>query len=296
MKILIIGKNGFVGKSLSEYFLHKSGIHLDAVSHQELDLLEEAQVDKFFENKYYDAVINAAVWSPLKNEETLRNMETENDLRMYLNLSRHADKCGKLIYFGSGAEYNKEYDLKGVTEKDLPLFQLPKTSYGFAKYVINELVQSSDNIYNLRIFGLYGINEDYRYKFITGACAKAALDLPISIRQNVYFDYLYIDDFCEMVDRFIQLRQPKYHTYNITSGKKIDLLTLAEMIREISRKSIEIIVCRQGLGKEYTANNERLLEEIGNIEFTAYEDAIKVLYQYFEGHKNKIDITPLVYQ
>jgi len=295
VKLLITGKSGFVGKSLSEYFSCKEEFELETLGHHELDLLDEEQVDLFFKDKFYDVIIHAAIWIPFKNNAVPEALETENNLRMYLNLAKHANKCRKLIYFGSGAEYNKQYDIKNVQEENTPV-TLPITHYGFSKYVINQLIQGSKNIYNLRIFGLYGRNEDYRHQFITGACAKAVLNLPISIRQNVYFDYLYIDDFCEMVYRFIRLDVPKYHTYNITSGKRIDLLTLAETVREISRKDLQIIVCREGFANEYTANNERLLNEIGSIEFTPYKDAIEELYRFFDKQKNKLDITSLVYQ
>ncbi len=293
MEILIIGKNGFVGKSLCEYFSGKSEVRLDAVGHQELDLLDECQVDRFFAGKCYDVVINAAVWNAVGNGRRLE--EAEADIRMHLHLAKHTDKYGKLITFGSGAEYNKEYDIVTVTENDEPPC-LPGSHYGFAKHVINLLLQNSSNIYSLRIFGLYGKHEDYRRKFITGACAKAVLELPISIRQNVYFDYLYIDDFCDMLWRFIRLERPKHKTYNIASGEKVDLVTLAGLVRKASGKDLDIIVCKEGLAKEYTADNGRLLAEIGNVAFTPHEMAIEALYQYYDGLRDELDLMALVYQ
>ncbi len=294
MKILITGKNGFVGRSLYEYFSQKPEIQLEAVGHKELDLLNEKQVDAFFDGKSFDIVINAAVWNPADGD-IQRDKETEADLRMFLNLVKHADKFGKMITFGSGAEYNKDYDIKSVSEDDKPPY-LSGSHYGFVKHVIDLLIQNTENVYSLRIFGLYGKYEDYRCKFITGACAKAVLDLPISIRQNVYFDFLYIDDFCEMVYRFICLEKPKYHTYNIVSGKRVDLVELAETVKSISGKDIKIIVCHDGLAKEYTADNKRLISEIGNVKITPHKKAIEALYQYYYEHKNKLDITALLYQ
>jgi len=97
-----------------------------------------------------------------------------------------------------------------------------------------------------------------------------------------------------MVKWFVD-NQPKYHTYNITSGKKIDLVSIAEKVNRISGKNVPVFVCREGLAKEYTADNRRLREEVP-VELTEIDQGISALYKYYEKIESEIDILELLYQ
>lgn len=297
--ILIIGKNGFVARNLFEFLSKADEYDVSSVGSKELNLLDEIAIKSFLEKNYYDVIIDCAVWSP--QYATLMDIgrEVTYDLRMFFNIAKYHELYGKLIHFGSGAEYNKDYPIVEVDE-DCYKRVIPSNDYGFAKYVINQYIEKSDNIYNLRVFGLYGKYENYGKTFISGACAKAVCDIPISIRQNVLFDYLYIDDFCKMLKAFVEIEKPCFHSYNIVSGRKIDLISLAKMVTAIAdrvdHKKIDIIVCKEGLANEYTANNRRIIEEIGNISLTNYENSIEDMYLYFKENKNSIDKQSLLYQ
>ena len=120
-------------------------------------------------------------------------------------------------------------------------------------------------------------------------------DLPITIKQNCFFDYLYINDFVKVIDWGINT-ELKHHEYNIVSGKRIDLVTIANMVKEVTHKSLPIYVCMEGFANEYTASNERLLNEMGTMQLTSMEEAIKDLYEYYCSIKDKIDILSLLYQ
>ena len=51
-----------------------------------------------------------------------------------------------------------------------------------------------DRVYELRLFGVFGPYEDWQVRFLSNACARAVWDMPLVIRQNVFFDYLDVDD------------------------------------------------------------------------------------------------------
>lgn len=281
MNIVILGGNGFVGKSLKEYLESFDNWKITAVGHNEVDVSSKEQITEFFKNKYVDCVIDAAVACNCEKE-------IERNVQMYKNLEKCSSSYGRLIFFGSGAEYDKSLDIVDVDEEAVR-DRVSKDAYGLAKKEIRQLVEQSEKAYDLRIFGLYGKYEDYRRKFITGCCAKSVLGLPLTIRQNVYFDFLYIDDFCRMVKAFIELDSPKYHTYNIVSGKKIDLLSLAKIVKEKSGEDLPIIVAKEGFANEYTANGDRLHNEINYHEFVSHEQAIDELIAYFEERKELIE-------
>ncbi len=115
------------------------------------------------------------------------------------------------------------------------------------------------------------------------------------MRQNVYFDYLWIEDFLRMLDIFIH-SDLKYHSYNMCTGKPVDLITLTEIVKRVSGKDTGFFVCREGLANEYTASNERLLEVIGrDFAYTSHEEAVKKLYDWYRENEDMIDIYKLIY-
>jgi len=292
--ILLIGASGFTGKNLKEYLdSFPEQYAIDAPSSKELDASDEIVVKTWLEKKHYDVVIHSAVYNPRVGVNKDGSKELDKNLRMFFNFERYQHLFGKMLYFGSGAEYDKRGDIQSVSEDDLGN-GIPHTGYGLYKYIINKAIHNSNNIINLRVFGLFGKYENWKSTFISGACCKALKNVPITIRQNVYFDYLYIDDFCRIVHWFID-NQPQYKDYNVTSGKRVDLITIANMVNKVSEKGVPIIMCSDGLASEYTSSNTRLLEEIGDLTFSSHEDSIQHLYAWYAKHDHEIDLVTLLY-
>lgn len=294
-KILLIGGSGFIGRNLKEFLEKKeNSYYIFAPSSGEFDASDEQAVKARLEREYYDVIIHAGVYNPRVDAQKDLSKELDKNLRMFFNFERYQSLFGKMLYFGSGAEFDKSSDISGVSEEDAGN-GIPATDYGLYKYIINRSIQHSKNIYNLRVFGLFGKYENWRRAFISGACCKAVKNLPITIRQNVYFDYLYIDDFCRIVEWFI-CNDAKYKDYNVTSGQRIDLVSLANMVKRVSGKDLPVYVCREGLACEYTASNQRLLSEMGGFLFTPIEDAIRDIYIWYQKNEKEIDIYSLLYQ
>ena len=296
-KILIFGKNGFIGKNLYEYFEERD-FDVTAMTSKGLNLLEEEKVADVLLKGNYDVVINAAIYNPRVGIGKESSRELEYDLRMFHNLAKYNNYYGLMIYFGSGAEYDKRYPICNVSEEEL-CNHIPQSQYALAKYIIGREIEAgiygADNIYNLRVFGLFGKYENWKTTFISGACCKTIKNLPITIRQDVYFDYLYIDDFCKLIERFIEINKPNYKTYNITSDKKILLSEIARIINEISGKKVPVYICRDGLANEYTANSSRLLKELRGYNYMPMEESIKQLYRWYETIQDTIDTESLLY-
>ena len=295
-KVLLLGSKGFIGKNLSEYFENnRDDLVVDKPSIEELNLLDEKSVFNFLSENRYDIVINAAIFSPNRTECSSTNInELEADLRMFFNLERCSNLFGKMFYFGSGAEFDKTMPIVFAREDDV-INGIPKNYYGIAKYTIGKIIEKSENIYNLRVFGLFGKYENWKSTFISNNCCKAIKNLPLSIRQNVYFDYMYINDFCKIIDWFID-NKPRYHSYNICTGKRIDLISIANIINKVSGKNLPIYVCKDGFANEYTGSNSRLLNELDNkFVFTDLEQSISKLYSYYERNEKDIDLMSLLY-
>ena len=102
-------------------------------------------------------------------------------------------------------------------------------------------------------------------------------------------------DFLNVLERVMDQDRLKWHTYNVVSGKPVELFHLCELVRQHSGKSSRIIVCNDGYGNEYTASNKRLLDEFPDIKLTPIEESTKYLYQWYREHLDDIDITRLIY-
>lgn len=293
-KILILGSRGFIGRNLAEYFARfPYEYELYMPSHNELDLTDGRSIERCLADTHFDVVINAAICNPRGGGVPSGCTELAMDLLMYHNLARCSGLYGKMLYFGSGAEFNKAKPICSVSEDDFTN-GIPLSEYGLAKYTIGRAIEKSENIYSFRIFGLFGKYEDWRKTFISGACCKALKGLPITIRQNVFFDYLYIDDFCKAVEWFAQ-SDTRYHTYNVTSGRRIDLLTIAETVRETCGADVPVYVCREGLANEYTASCGRLKDEYSEYAPIPMATAVRELAEYYRSRLADIDIYSLLY-
>lgn len=280
MKILLTGSGGFIGKNILEAW--KGKYPVDAPRSWELDLLKQEMVDSFFDDTYYDLVIHTAKIDDVKYKVSPLEILDAN-LKMFYHLERNSHKFGKMYYFGSGAEYNRNYMKPMVKEEDFGKF-IPADPYGFAKYIMRKETQKKNNIYDFCLFGVYGKYEAEDRRFISNAICGLLEKSQISIHQNVFFDYLFIDDLINIMEYFLT-HTPHYYQYNLCSGKRIDLIRLAGIIKEVSGSSCPILIEKPGLKKEYSGNNERLLKEIGGYDFITYENAVRNLYNYYKADR-----------
>ena len=287
MNIFITGSTGFVGSHLKEYLFKNYSYSLFTPSSQELDLSDEKVVDKYMLENAIDIIVHTANRGGGRDTADMKSV-TEYNLRIFFNIAKHENNVKKIISFGSGAEYGKHKPIINVKEDDY-LEALPMDEYGFYKSVTSHYIEKSDNIVQLRIFGAYGEYENYRYKFISNAIVKNLLHLPITINKNVYFDYIYVDDLIRMIDFFIH-NDAKEKIYNVTTGMKVDLITLSNLVNEVSDFQSDIHVINAGLNNEYSSNNERILKELGDFQFTSHKNAIVKMRHHFQENLDKLDI------
>lgn len=284
MKILLTGSRGYIGSHILKALQVKYTIL--APSHKELDLLDAEAVRRYVTKHNITIVIHAALVGGSRKEQYVPGMFLTNT-RMFFNIARCHDLYGRLIFLGSGAEYDKQFPIVNVKEADFDK-RIPDGELGLYKYICAKYIESVDFAVNLRIFGIYGPGEDYRIRFISNACVRAIQGKPITIDKNVYFDYLYVKDFVKIVDHFI-IHKPKHKSYNVGTGRRIDLITIANKINKIAINKQPIHVSHRGLNNEYTANTTRLYKEVNKKILTTVDVAIKELYMWYAKRKHLLD-------
>lgn len=288
--IMVTGAGGFVGRNLEEYLSKKEQYKVFAVKRTNLNLLDECAVKNYIKDNEINIIIHCAnVGGSRKTNYDVGNVDfVEQNLRMFFNLQRCLTPDMHMIHFGSGAEYDRGNYKPKMSEEYFDK-HVPTDAYGYSKYVMSKCIENSANITCLRIFGLFGKYEDYRFKFISNAVVKNILKMPIVINQNVIFDYLYIDDFCKMVEPFIENISQHRH-YNITPTESIDLVSIAKIINNISDYTSEIVIVNAGMNTEYSGDNCKIKSELGDFTFTEYEQSIRQLYEHYKSVIDDLDL------
>lgn len=281
-KILITGGNGFIARNLFEQL--KSEYNILSANRQELNLLDSLKVLDYIKKNNFDVVIHAATYDAAPKHSTKNPAKVlENNLKMFFNLVRCKDYFDKMIFFGSGAEYSREHWIPKMKE-DYFDQHAPMDQYGFSKYVMTKYALSNNKIYNLRLFAVFGKYEDWRVRLISNICHNTVLDLPITIKQNKYYDFMYIDDLTRIVKWFIN-NKPQKKVYNVCSGDVVDFKTIVEKIVKISGKKLDIMIKTEGLGREYSGDNALLLDELKGFRFSSLDESIKALYDWHDQNK-----------
>lgn len=282
-KILITGASGFIGKNLAEYFVGKYDVH--APSRAELDLKDAEAVRQYLGRYQFDTVIHSANMNDVTYRLSPHDI-LDGNLRMFYHLESCSHLYGKMIYFGSGAEYDMR-NYRPLMRETYFGRHIPSDPYGFSKYTMHRIAEQGENLYDLILFGVYGRYEQFQRRFISNNICKSILGQSMTLSKNAKLDYLYIDDLCRIVEWFLE-HTPRYKCYNVCTGHPVELLALAREINEITGLGRETIIYEEGWKPEYSGNNARLLEEIGDFVFCDRKKAIADMVEYYRDQKETL--------
>jgi UDP-glucose 4-epimerase len=287
MNILITGGNGFIGRNLKEYFEKNKIYNTFSPTEKELNLTNSGQVKDFFSKNQIHCIIHSA--TVLQINKQYNSDVCEQNLKMFFNLYRYKAKNAKLINLGSGSEYSREHWMPNMPESFFDNF-IPQDSHSFSKYIMSKFIESSgdNNLIHLRIFGVFGKYEDYRFKFISNCIAKNLMDIPIVINQNAVYDYLYIDDFSKIIEKLVDI-ETEIRVLNVTPSKSSNLISINNEIQKALNVDKGFEVLNSGFGAEYTGDNTNLLDCIGGYDFMKIEQSIESMVEYYLMHKHLLN-------
>lgn len=272
--ILLTGSGGFIGKNLKQYLKNKYTL-LTPRSY-EVDLTQAKDVENYFVNNSIDFVIHCGSTGGARGIKD-KDTTIEDNLAMVDNILKYKKENVRVILFGSGAMYDKSRSLHKVKEEDIGEY-IPSDLYGKSKMMIAQKIKNREDVLCLNIFACYGYGEKEN-RFPSYAINQAIKGEDIIINQNVIFDYLFVEDMEKIVEYFIE-NKPNKNIINITPTKSISLLEIANIVKEISNKNIEIKILNSEMNNEYTGENATLLKNIPNFRFTSIHNGIKKLFEY----------------
>jgi UDP-glucose 4-epimerase len=290
MKVLLTGGSGFIGRNLAESLGGRYSIL--APTSRELNLLDDSCVREYLRAGQFDVIVHTATTRSNRRMGATPEL-LDHNCRMFFNLARNRSYFGKMLHFGSGAEYSRT-DLPARVSETYFDTHVPTDPYGFSKYICTKYAEATDNIFVLRLFGVFGRYEAWDVRFISNACARVVMGLPIVIRQNVSFDYLYVSDLAALLAWFLD-HEPRQKSYNVCRGEAFTLLELAEMVAAASGSNPEIILRNQSMAHEYSADNTRMMNEIGGFRFRDMSACVGELYKWYKTNAEIIDAKQLTF-
>lgn len=268
MKILITGANGFIGNNLVSSLKDHEVI---GINRNDLDLNNRIEVDRFFKYKSFDIVIHCAISGGRRQILDGPEVLWEN-LSMLYNLLNNKHKFTKLINIASGAELDRSrsIDLNSLYFKD----RYPLDYYGMSKNIISRIIDSEKNMHNIRIFNVFGYNEDDD-RMIKSSIKKYISKNEIVIHQDKLMDFFYIEDLISLINYYINNNAfPK--DINAVYKTKYHLSEIAQIINNLSDYKVNIKIEQKGLSNSYIGNG--MVTEMLPIEFKGLEKGITEIY------------------
>jgi len=247
--ILITGGNGYIAQSLYNKFKHIYNITL--LTRDGVDLCNKQATSQYFSDKRFDVVIHTAITGGkhlLKDEDNT----LYDNIEMYVNLAREAKKYSKFINIGSGAEFFNEC-----------------TPYGRSKVIINNLIDKQPNFYNLRIFAVFDENE-LDTRFIKANINRALNGENVVIYKDKYMDFIYMGDFCKIVQHYIEGEYLE-KSINCCYEQKQKLSEIAEIIIQTINPTLQINIIDNLIDEPYHGS----AQGVPKLKFIGLTDGIK---------------------
>ena len=264
LRIFIAGHKGMVGSALVRLLQNKD-IELITKDKKKLDLLNQKNVQSFFENEKIDQVYLAAakVGGIYANNIYPANFIYEN-LMIQNNIIHNAFLSGvkKLLFLGSSCIYPKNAN-QPMKEEDLLTGKLEPTNepYAIAKIAGIKMCESYNRQYGkshdidyrcIMPTNLYGPGDNYHPKnsHVIPALINRFHEAKINNSKSVTIwgtgkpkrEFLYVDDMARASIHIMNTDKKTYYKHtllmsshiNVGSGSDITIKELAELIKEVT--------------------------------------------------------------
>ena len=272
MNILVTGAKGYIARNLVRLLPKYNFTKID---HTSLDITDQKSVDAFFANQYFDAVIHTAVSGGKRTQKDDSSCLYDN-LLMHNNLMKNKQHFGRIISFGSGAEFDRTTNISDSSSLEE---SLPNDPYGLSKNIIAKTSLNESKFYNIRIFNVFNYDE-LETRMIKSNIIKYINKEPMKIHQNKIMDFFFMDDLSKIVELVIE-QQISDKTVNCCYEYHHSLLEIAQYINNLSDYKVSIDIENETLGTSYYGQYN-IPEQVGlkGLLFGIKDSYDKILEEY----------------
>jgi GDP-L-fucose synthase len=246
--VFVAGHRGMVGSALVRR-LAKENVELLTVSRSEVDLRDQAAVDRWFAARRPQAVfLAAAKVGGIVANSTLRAEFLYENLAIATNVihAAHVNRCEKLMFFGSSCIYPK-LAVQPLREESMLTGPLEPTNepYAIAKIAGIKMVEAyrsqyGSNFISVMPTNLYGRGDNYHpeYSHVVAALIRRFHEAKTSGAKNVVVwgtgtprrEFLFVDD---LADACIHLMKTYSSGELVNIGTGVDI-AIAEFARLVA--------------------------------------------------------------
>lgn len=246
--VFVAGHRGMVGSALVRR-LAEENVELLTVSRNEVDLRDQAAVNRWFAARRPQAVfLAAAKVGGIVANNTLRAEFLYENLAIATNVihAAHVNRCEKLMFFGSSCIYPK-LAVQPLSEESMLTGPLEPTNepYGIAKIAGIKMVEAyrsqyDSNFISVMPTNLYGRGDNYHpeYSHVVAALIRRFHEAKTSGATNVVVwgtgtprrEFLFVDD---LADACIHLMKTYSSGELVNIGTGVDI-AIAEFARVVA--------------------------------------------------------------
>lgn len=258
-KILITGKNSYVGKSLERWLKNYPGRYLiDSIS-----LKDDSWKGQDFSK--YDVVFHVAAVVHKEEKAEMKDLYYKVNRDLSIEVARKAKSSGvtQFIFMSTMAVYGKEGEIDEevvITKETEPN---PITYYGISKMEAeNELMKLVDERFKVVVLRppmIYGVNCPGNYARLE----KLALKTPVFPFIKNKRSMLHVDKLCEDVKGYID-----YEVSGLFLPQDNEYVNTSLLVKEIAEKNGKKLVLSNSLGffvKTLGKRNALLNKVFGNL-------------------------------
>ncbi|WP_459175812.1 NAD-dependent epimerase/dehydratase family protein [Ewingella americana] len=295
--ILIVGGSGFMGANFTEYFVNNNYRVINysrtdtRIQHENVinvcgDSRDVEKLESIFTEYKIDLVIHSLTSFWVVDGVSSYQDLTAINLTAFIDLTSIMKKhdVNKLVYVSSGGSiYGPSND---PIAESAPL--APVSFYGWIKEACESYLAYEARInpkFQYIIFRPSNVYGKYQQinRIIGVALKNVHLGNPMNIfgDVNTKKDYIYIDDFCEII--FGILKKNNWNQiYNIGSGVGTSTKEILELAQKVANKKMEINLQNQKAGDiTYSVLDvEKVKHEVDKKHFVSVEDGMAEMYKY----------------
>ena len=304
-KIYVAGHRGLVGSAIVRNLKSNGFNNIITRTHSELDLTNQANVRKFFEEERPEYVfLAAAKVGGIHANNTYPADFIYDNLMIQNNVIKaaHDFNVTKLLFLGSTCIYPKmapqpireEYLLTGALEET-------NEAYAVAKIAGLEMCkffkrQYGDNFISCMPTNLYGPNDNFDLKssHVLPALIRKFHEAKVNGAETVEIwgtgtplrEFIYVDDMAAACVFLMENYDGEQHV-NIGTGEEVSIRQLAETIREVVGFEGELVFntdMPDGTPRKLTTVDK--LHELGFMHKVSLNEGIRMAYGWFlENYK-----------
>ena len=304
-RIYVAGHRGLVGSAIVRNLKANGFTNIITKTHAELDLTNQADVRKFFEEERPEYVfLAAAKVGGIHANNTYPADFIYDNLMIQNNVIKaaHDFKVTKLLFLGSTCIYPKMAP-QPIKEKYLLTGALEETNeaYAVAKIAGLEMCkffkrQYGDNFISCMPTNLYGPNDNFDLKssHVLPALIRKFHEAKVNGAETVEVwgtgtplrEFIYVDDMAAACVFLMENYDGEQHV-NIGTGEEVSIRQLAETVKEVVGFEGELVFntdMPDGTPRKLTSVDK--LHGLGFMHKVSLNEGIRIAYEWFlENYK-----------